>query len=72
MAHSDPFAEPHRSLQGEAAFHPVLNSSWLIQVDLWLGTIERDAIACGVFISIADPRRKLIRYIRHNNKARAR
>jgi transposase len=44
-------------------------SSWLNQVELWFAKIERDVIARGVFTSIADLRRKLMRYIRHYNKA---
>jgi transposase len=43
-------------------------SSWLNQVELWFGKIERDVIARGVFTSIPDLDRKLMRYIRHGNK----
>lgn|SRR5215471_9581112 len=43
-------------------------SSWLNQVELWFGKIERDVIARGVFTSIPDLNRKLMRYIRHGNK----
>jgi transposase len=43
-------------------------SSWLNQVELWFGKIERDVIARGVFSSVADLRRKLMRYIRLYNK----
>jgi hypothetical protein len=44
-------------------------SSWLSQVELWLAKIERDVIARGVFASVSDLRRKLMRYIRQYNKA---
>jgi transposase len=44
-------------------------SSWLNQVELWFGKIERDVIARGVFTSVADLQRKLMRYIRQYNKA---
>jgi transposase len=44
-------------------------SSWLNQVELWFAKIERDVIARGVFTSVADLRKKLMRYIRHYNKA---
>ena len=44
-------------------------SSWLNQVEIWFGKIERDVIARGVFTSVADLRRKLMRYIRQSNKA---
>ncbi|RPI60960.1 MAG: IS630 family transposase, partial [Lysobacterales bacterium] len=44
-------------------------SSWLNQVELWFAKIERDVIARGVFTSVADLRKKLMRYIRHYNEA---
>jgi transposase len=44
-------------------------SSWLNQVELWFGKIERDVIARGVFTSVSDLKRKLMRYIRLYNKA---
>jgi transposase len=43
-------------------------SSWLNQVELWFGRIERDVIARGVFTSVSDLRKKLMRYIRQYNK----
>lgn len=43
-------------------------SSWLNQVEIWFAKIERDVIARGVFTSVADLARKLMRYIRHYNK----
>jgi transposase len=42
-------------------------SSWLNQVELWFSKIERDVIARGVFTSITDLKRKLMRYIRKYN-----
>ena len=44
-------------------------SSWLNQVELWFGKIERDVIARGVSTSVSDLKRKLMRYIRHYNKS---
>jgi transposase len=44
-------------------------SSWLNQVELWFSKIEQDLIARGIFTSVADLRRKLMRYIRHYNKS---
>ncbi len=38
-------------------------SSWLNQVEIWFGKIERDVIARGVFTSVPDLARKLRRYI---------
>ena len=39
-------------------------SSWLNQVEVWFSKIERNVVARGVFTSVADLRRKLIKYIR--------
>lgn len=44
-------------------------SSWLNQVELWFAKIERDVIARGIFTSVKDLDRKLMRYIRQYNKA---
>jgi transposase len=58
------------------ALHPQVHlhftptySSWLNQVELWFGKIERDVIARGVFTSVPDLKRKLMRYIKHYNRA---
>lgn len=44
-------------------------SSWLNQVENWFARIERNVIARGVFNSVRDLARKLMRYIRHHNRA---
>jgi transposase len=44
-------------------------SSWINQVELWFAKIERDVIARGVFTSVSDLKRKLMRYIRLYNNA---
>ncbi|MCC6586728.1 MAG: IS630 family transposase [Bryobacterales bacterium] len=44
-------------------------SSWLNQVEIWFAKIERDVIARGVFTSVADLRRKLLKYIKHYAKS---
>ena len=44
-------------------------SSWLNQVEIWFSKIQRDIIARGVFASRAHLARKIMRYIRHYNKA---
>jgi transposase len=44
-------------------------SSWLNQVEIWFAKIERDVIARGVFASVKDLARKLMRYIRRYNRA---
>ncbi len=43
-------------------------SSWLNQVELWFAKIERDVIARGIFTSVPDLKRKLMRYIREYNR----
>jgi transposase len=42
-------------------------SSWLNQVELWFAKIDRDILARGIFTSVADLRRKILRYIRRYN-----
>jgi transposase len=44
-------------------------SSWLNQVELWFAKIEREVIARGIFTSVKDLAKKLMRYIRQYNKA---
>ena len=58
------------------ADHPKLHlhftptySSWLNQVELWFAKIERQVLARGIFTSVADLRRKILRYIRRYNTA---
>src|SRR5450755_3579777 len=60
------FLEAHRNVH---LHFPPTYSSWLNQVELWFSKIERDVIARGVFTSVPDLKRKLMRYIRHYNKA---
>jgi transposase len=38
-------------------------SSWLNQVEIWFARMERDVIARGIFTSVKDLHRKLMRYI---------
>jgi transposase len=61
----------HRPSQQFLADHPKVRlhftptySSWLNQVEIWFAKIERDVIARGVFTSVADLRRKLMKFIR--------
>ena len=44
-------------------------SSWLNQIELWFAKIERDLLARGIFTSLSDLRRKILRYIRKYNDA---
>ena len=43
-------------------------SSWLNQVENWFGRIQRDVISRGIFVSVKDLDKKLMRYIREHNK----
>ena len=43
-------------------------SSWLNQVEIWFSKIQRHVISRGVFTSVRDLARKLMRYIRNYNK----
>src|SRR5947199_3508731 len=60
----DAFLAEHRNVH--LHFTPTY-SSWLNQVELWFAKIERDVIARGVFSSVPDLKRKLMRYIRQYN-----
>jgi transposase len=42
-------------------------SSWLNQVELWFSKIQRDVIARGVFTSVKDLAKKIMRYLRRYN-----
>jgi transposase len=67
-----------RHVEHFLADHPRLHfhftptySSWLNQVEIWFSKIERDVIARGVFTSVKDLARKLMRYIkRYNQRAK--
>src|SRR6202046_2606105 len=43
-------------------------SSWLNQVEIWFARLEREVIARGIFTSVRDLARKLMRYIRAYSK----
>lgn len=68
----------HKS-QRVAAFlaaHPTVHmhfiptySSWLNQIELWFSKVERDVISRGIFTSVKDLARKLMKYIRLYNRS---
>jgi transposase len=60
------FLDEHRNVH--LHFTPTY-SSWLNQVELWFAKIERDVIARGVFTSVKDLAKKLMRYIRGYNQS---
>jgi hypothetical protein len=70
-----PRATPVRSSSAFSKTHPNVSlhytptySSWLNQVENWFSKVQRHVIARGVFESVADLRRKLMRYIKAYNK----
>ena len=44
-------------------------SSWINQIEIWFSKLERQVIARGVFTSVMDLSKKLIRYIRKYNES---
>ena len=56
-------AHPHLQIHYTPTY-----SSWLNQVELWFNRLQRDVLARGGFTSLADLKRKLMRYIRRYNK----
>jgi transposase len=68
-------AHKSRFVERFLADHPRLHfhftptySSWLNQIEIWFSKIERDVIARGVFTSVKDLARKLMRYIKRYNQ----
>ena len=69
-AHKTPRVEAFLAAHPNVHLHfTPIYPSWLNQVELWFAKIKRDVIARGVVISVKDPAKKLMRYIRHCNKA---
>jgi transposase len=68
-AHKTPqvhqFLEQHPQVQFH--FTPTY-SSWLNQVEIWFSKLQRDVIIRGIFTSVQDLSRKILRYIRLYDK----
>jgi transposase len=62
----DEFLEAHPNVRFH--FTPTY-SSWLNQVELWFSKIERDLIHRGIFSSVRDLARKILRYIGKYNQS---
>jgi transposase len=68
----DNFATPQDGpLRGFLQLHPNVNlhftptySSWLNQIESWFSKLQRDLIDRDIFTSVADLKRKILRYIR--------
>jgi transposase len=64
-AHKTRLVDEFLSTNSRIHFHfTPTYSSWLNQVELWFGKIERDLIARGVFTSVTDLALKIRRYIK--------
>ena len=68
-------AHKTKAVQAFLAAHPHVHlhftptyASWLNQVELWFGKIERDLLARGIFTSLPDLARKIRRYITQYNR----
>lgn len=59
------FLEKHPGVQ---LHYTPTYSSWLNQVEIWFSKLERQVVERGIFRSLGDLRKKLMRYIRHYNK----
>jgi transposase len=69
-AHKTPRVEQFLATHPKVHLHYTPTySSWLNQIENWFARIEREVIARGVFTSVKDLARKLMRYIRHSNRA---
>jgi transposase len=67
-AHKSRFVERFLAAHPRLHFHfTPTYSSWLNQIEIWFSKIERDVIARGVFTSVKDLARKLMRYIKRYN-----
>src|SRR6478672_8408429 len=68
-------AHKTKTVQAFLEAHPTVHrhftpthASWLNQVELWFGKIERDLLARGIFTSLPDLARKIRRYITRYNQ----
>lgn len=69
QTHKTPSVQAFLRQHPEVRFHfTPTYSSWLNQVEIWFSKIERDVVARGVFKSVDDLARKLIRHIRKYNR----
>lgn len=63
--HKAPAVREFLAAHSNVTFHfTPTYSSWLNQVESWFSKLQRDVIDRGIFTSVADLRRKIMRYIR--------
>src|SRR5579859_4158468 len=64
-AHKTPLVGQFLAAHPNAQLHfTPTYSSWLNQVEIWFSKLQRQVIDRGIFTSVADLRRKILRYIR--------
>ena len=64
-AHKTPLVRQFLAAHSNVQFHfTPTYSSWLNQVEVWFPKLQREVIDRGIFTSVTDLRRKLLRYIR--------
>jgi len=63
--HKAPLVREFLGLHPNVEFHfTPTYSSWLNQVESWFSKLQREVLDRGIFTSVADLRRKILRYIR--------
>jgi len=63
--HKAPLVREFLARHSNVEFHfTPTYSSWLNQVEIWFSKLQRDVLDRGIFTSVADLRRKIMRYIR--------
>lgn len=63
--HKAPLARQFLARHPNVEFHfTPTYSSWLNQVEIWFSKLQREVIDRGIFTSVADLQRKILRYIR--------
>jgi transposase len=64
-AHKTPLVKQFLDEHSNVSLHYTPTySSWLNQVESWFSKLQRDVIDRGIFTSVADLKRKIMRYIR--------
>jgi transposase len=64
-AHKTPLVRQFLMAHPNVHFHfTPTYSSWLNQVEIWFSKLQREVIDRGIFTSVADLRRKILRYVR--------
>jgi transposase len=69
-AHKTPLVQQFLAAHPNVQFHfTPTYSSWLNQVEIWFSKLQREVIDRGISTSVADLRRKILRYIRLYGKS---